>query len=94
TSYQHQVGLMAEVFDALGVPDDVVTRDRSTPVEGLGGFLALESPHAARLDEELRRRGVHIDTRGRYLRLGPAPYLADAQLEAAVAALGDAVTAL
>jgi kynureninase len=93
-SYQHQVGLLAERFDDLGVPDDVVTRDRATPLEGLGGFLALESPHAARLDEELRRRGVAIDTRGHYLRLGPAPYLADAQLEAAVTALGEAITAL
>jgi kynureninase len=27
------------------------------------------------------------DSRGRYLRLGPAPYLTDAQLELAVAAL-------
>jgi selenocysteine lyase/cysteine desulfurase len=93
-SYQHQLGLMAEVFDALELPDDVVTRDRATPVEALGGFLALASPHAARIDEELRRRGVAIDTRGRYLRLGPAPYLADAQIEAGIATLADAVGAL
>jgi len=93
-SYQHQIGLLAEGFDALRVPDDVVTRDRATPLEGRGGFLALESPHADRIDEELRRRGVSIDTRGRFLRLGPAPYLADAQLEAAIAALAGAITAL
>ena len=93
-SYLHQVGLLADAFDALGVPDDVVTRDRATPPEGVGGFLALVSPHAARLDAGLRERGVAIDTRGPFLRLGPAPYLSDAQLTAAVERLGDAVAAL
>ena len=33
----------------------------------------------------LARDGVMTDSRGDYLRLGPAPYLADAQLEAAAA---------
>ena len=93
-SYVHQVGLLAGAFDALGVPDDVVTRDRVTPPEGIGGFLALVSPHAARLDAGLRERGVAIDTRGPFLRLGPAPYLSDAQLTTAVERLGDAVAAL
>ncbi|HEX6420188.1 MAG TPA: hypothetical protein VFZ77_16935, partial [Acidimicrobiales bacterium] len=56
-----------------------------------GGFLALRTPHAASLTRALAVRGVSADWRGDVLRLGPAPYLADAQLEAAVGALGDAV---
>jgi kynureninase len=34
------------------------------------------------------------DSRGEVLRLGPAPYLSDAQLEAGVAALGEVVREL
>ncbi|HEX6424148.1 MAG TPA: hypothetical protein VFZ79_11755 [Acidimicrobiales bacterium] len=90
-SYQHQLGVLAEGFDALDVPDAVMTRDRAAPLTGLGGFLALRSPHAHRLTGALRDRGVVTDSRGDVLRLGPAPYLADAQLDAAVGALGDAL---
>jgi kynureninase len=37
---------------------------------------------------------VLADSRGSWLRLGPAPYLSDAQLESAIELLGDALTAL
>jgi selenocysteine lyase/cysteine desulfurase len=93
-SYLHQVAVLADGFDALDLPDDVVTRDRATPLEGFGGFLALETPHARRLTGLLKERGVQTDGRGRYLRLGPAPYLSDTQLEAAIGLLGEAVAAL
>ena len=42
----------------------------------------------------LGERGVQTDSRGDVLRLGPAPYLSDAQLVAGVAALGEAVREL
>ena len=42
---------------------------------------------------ELARRGVSTDSRGETLRLGPAPYLSDAQLEAAIGELGAAARA-
>jgi kynureninase len=87
-SYRHQVDLLAAGFDALALPDDVVTRDRATPLERFGAFLALRSPQAAELQRALAVRGVSTDTRGEWLRLGPAPYVSDAQLEEAVAALG------
>jgi kynureninase len=69
----------------------VITRDRTVPIEAFGGFLALRTRHAARLQAALRRRGVLTDHRGEVLRLGPAPYLSDRQLEAAVAALAEAL---
>jgi kynureninase len=69
----------------------VITRDRATPLSGFGGFLALQTPHAPKLREGLRKRGVSCDSRGLQLRFGPAPYLADAQLGATVDALGDAL---
>ena len=87
----HQNGLLASEFDALDLPDDVVTRDRSAPREAFGGFLALTSPRAEELRKGLAERGVLTDSRGDKLRFGPAPYLSDAQLEAAVATLGELV---
>jgi kynureninase len=90
-SYRRQVALLAEAFDGLDLPDRLVTRDRTTPPDERGGFLALRSPHAARLCALLHDRGVSTDSRGDVLRLGPAPYLADRQLLAAVGALDDAV---
>ena len=86
---QHQVGRLAERFDALGLDPAVVTRDRTTPLEQLGGFLALAAPRAAELSRALRVRGVLADTRRDTLRLGPAPYLSDIQLDAAVELLGE-----
>ena len=90
--YQHQVGYLARRFDALGLDPKVVTRDRSVGIERLGGFLALQTPHAGDLFRGLRERGVLTDYRGEWLRLGPAPYLSDAQLEAAIEHLGDVAT--
>lgn len=85
----HQTGLLASLFDDLDAPPDVITRDHSAPRTEFGGFVALESPRAAVLQRELAERGVLTDSRGQYLRFGPAPYLSDEQLEKAIATLGE-----
>ncbi len=90
---QHQVGLLAERFDALDPDPRVIARDRSVPLARLGGFLALRSPRAAEISGLLRARGVSTDVRGDLLRLGPAPYLSDGQLRAATDALADVLRA-
>ena len=90
---RHQVGLLAAGFDALDLDPAVIARDRSTPLDRLGGFLALRSARAEGIAEALRARGVFTDHRADLLRLGPAPYLSDAQLRAAVEALGEVVRA-
>ncbi|HEX6232516.1 MAG TPA: hypothetical protein VFZ63_05270 [Jiangellaceae bacterium] len=87
--YRHQRGVLVRAFDALAAPDEVITRDRDTSADGFGGFLALTSPHAERLKAALLKRGVLTDSRGTYLRFGPAPYLTDEQLESAGAILGE-----
>jgi kynureninase len=92
-SYRHQVELLATRFDALGAPPELISRDTSTPLSSFGGFLALRTPIAGELQRALHERGVLSDSRGDYLRLGPAPYLCDAQLEAAIDRLGDALRA-
>jgi kynureninase len=85
----HQNELLARLFDSLDAPDGVITRDRSAPRSAYGGFLALRSPRAGELQQKLAQRGVMTDSRGESLRFGPAPYLSDAQLETAMATLGE-----
>lgn len=87
---RHQVARLAAGFDALALDPATVSRDRDIPLARVGGFLALRSPRAGELSARLRERNVWTDFRGDTLRLGPAPYLSDAQLDDAVAALGEA----
>jgi kynureninase len=93
-SYLHQTGLLADRLDGLGAPEELLTRDRSAPLENFGGFLAVECPEAGAVARRLAEDGVLIDARGRFFRLGPAPYLADDQLHAAMDRLEGAVAAL
>jgi kynureninase len=86
---QRQIGLLAERLDALDADPAVIDRDRGVDLEGIGGFLALRTPHAAELSSLLRQRGVFTDHREDLLRLGPAPYLSEEQLIMAVDALGE-----
>jgi kynureninase len=90
---QHQTRLLAERFDAIDAPDELITRDRDTPRSAFAGFLSLRSPHADTLRAALADRGVATDSRGEYLRFGPAPYLSDRQLIDAMAALAEIIAA-
>ncbi|HET7487536.1 MAG TPA: aminotransferase class V-fold PLP-dependent enzyme [Acidimicrobiales bacterium] len=90
----HQVGLLRHAVDALALPPGVLAHAHGGGPDSVAGFLALRSPHARRLQSLLEERGVSTDSRADVLRLGPAPYLADAQLELAVAALGEAAADL
>jgi kynureninase len=91
---RHQVGFLAERFDALDLDPGRIARDREVPLERVGGFLAFRAPEAARIAATLRGRGMLTDHRGEWLRLGPAPYLSDDQLTAAIDLLGEAVRGL
>ena len=91
---QHQLGRLSAGFDAHDADPQKIRRDRSVPLDRVGGFLALDAPRAGELCRELRRRGVLADYRGEVLRLGPAPYLTDDQLDDGIACLGDAIASL
>ena len=91
---QHQVGLLADLFDGLDADPRVITRDHALTPSEQGGFLALQSPRAAELYRGLRAQGVLTDYRADVLRLGPAPYLSDAQLRDAMHALGSVIRGL
>jgi kynureninase len=88
------VGRLTAAFDALGADPRKIRRDRSAALVQIGGFLALDAPRASDICGALRKRGVLTDYRGDVLRLGPAPYLTDGQLDAAMSALGDVIASL
>jgi selenocysteine lyase/cysteine desulfurase len=52
-----------------------------------GGFVALRTPRAQELSTKLREDGLFTDARGDILRLGPAPYVNDDELDEALALL-------
>lgn len=89
---RRQVAILATGVDALDLDPRHLARDRAVPLDRVGGFLALRCPRAAELSAGLRARGVWTDYRGDVVRLGPAPYLSEAQLRLAIDALGAAVT--
>ena len=49
--------------------------------ESRGGFVAFRVPNASRVVAALRREGVFADARDDILRLGPAPYLTNEELD-------------
>ena len=55
--------------------------------EARGGFVAVRVARASDVVGALRSRGVYTDARGDVLRLGPAPYVTDAELDTALAHL-------
>jgi kynureninase len=91
---QHQIGLLCRLFDGLDLDPDVIDRDRQIPLQNLGGFLALWSPHAEAIWRGLKESGVYTDQRAEIVRLGPAPYLSDHQLEESMERLGQVVRAI
>jgi kynureninase len=55
--------------------------------DAIGGFVALPVERPAKVQKALRKQNIWTDYRGDTLRLGPAPYVTDAQLAAATEAL-------
>ena len=71
------------ILDGL---DGFVVRTPSSDASR-GGFVAIELAGAGDVVRALRERGIHTDARGDILRLGPAPYVTDDEIDAALEAL-------
>jgi kynureninase len=59
--------------------------------DAIGGFLAIPAPRAGKIQQALRKQSIWTDYRGDMLRVGPAPYVTDAQLERAAEAIRSAL---
>ncbi len=85
---RRQVARLKSGVEALGA-DERRLKVEAVPEEERAGFLAVRTSRAADIVSALRARGVFVDARGDILRIGPAPYLDDQQLDSGVAALGE-----
>lgn len=72
----------------LGLLDGLDVQTPAQPA-GRGGFVAVRLQDAAGAVQALRAKGIVTDARGDLLRLGPAPYVLDEELDRAVTALKD-----
>ena len=88
----HQLGLIYRAFRAFDFDPDVI--EVTTTPEFMGGFISFDSPYSREINLYMRDHGIHTDVCGRYLRMGPAPYMCDEQLEDAIHALEEAVHSL
>ncbi|MBM4357389.1 MAG: hypothetical protein FJ096_04690 [Deltaproteobacteria bacterium] len=74
--------------EASGAPFELASSDDDAR---RGGFVSLRHRDAGLLSSRLKERGVLTDSRGPLLRLGPAPYVSDDELERGLDVLADLV---
>jgi selenocysteine lyase/cysteine desulfurase len=79
-----QTSRIIDGLDAQGLGPSVVS-DRDPARRG--GFVSIRHANAAHVAECLVARGVFVDARGDLLRLGPAPYLTDDEIDRGVDAV-------
>ena len=70
----------SRILAALGDHDVATPR----APEGRAGFVAVRVANAAAVVDSLRAEGVFVDARGDLVRLGPAPYLTDDEIDRGV----------
>jgi len=78
------------LLDAHGLADSVVS---SRDDERRGGFVTVRHANAVAVVTRLRERSVFTDARRDLLRLGPAPYLTDAEIDRGTLAAIEALRA-
>jgi kynureninase len=71
-------------LDAAGFADRVVSAREDAR---RGGFVAVRTGAAVAITTRLRERGVFVDARNDIVRVGPAPYVTDAEIDRGVAEL-------
>ncbi len=91
---QSQLTVLAQSFESSDLAPALIQLASDTALSGLGGFLALRTPHADKITAGLLARGVRVDHRADIVRFGPAPYLCDRQLRDAISALTETVRSL
>jgi kynureninase len=85
---RRQIHLLKGAVEALDLPA-AIAHIETVSDDRRAGFLAVRTSRAASIAGALRGRDVFVDARGNLLRLGPAPYVTDEQLERAVGMVGE-----
>jgi kynureninase len=79
--YEHQKEILRESFLSADFDMNVI---RLSNAKNTAGFQTFISPKAGKFSSELKKYNVFSDSRGDFLRFGPAPYLSDNQLRQAI----------
>ncbi|MDI1474980.1 aminotransferase class V-fold PLP-dependent enzyme [Polyangium sp. y55x31] len=75
-------------LDAAGLSDRVA----SSRVDARrGAFVAVRSAGAGHVVDRLRARGIFVDSRGDLVRIGPAPYLTDDEIDRGTLAVAEEI---
>ncbi len=83
-----QTRRILERLGQAGLSDRIVS-PRSE--ERRGPFVAIRSPGTVRVVDRLRARSVFVDARRDLVRLGPAPYLTDDEIDRGTAAVAEEI---
>jgi kynureninase len=77
----HQTRRIIERLEEHDITDQI-----ASPLDSArrGGFVAVRVPGAEAATRALREKGVFVDARGDLLRLGPAPYLTNEEIDRGV----------
>ncbi len=82
--YESQVALLRSLFMEKDFNPELIKLTHNEPLSRNGGFLSLTSPKSREIRADLLSRGIFTDARNEILRLGPAPYIKESQIEAVV----------
>jgi selenocysteine lyase/cysteine desulfurase len=89
--YIAQVQRLRRVFQEQRNDPKIIKLYHQKPLAQNGGFLALQSPFARRLQTLLFNEKVFTDARGHVLRFGPAPYTTTQQIDRAMKKLAGCI---
>ena len=79
--YEAQIGLLRSYFIQKDFDPEIIKLTHNEHLSRNGGFLSLTSPKAREIRADLLSRGIFTDARNQILRLGPAPYTTESQIE-------------
>ncbi|WP_114784017.1 kynureninase [Vibrio tetraodonis] len=80
---KQQIKRLWQGIESLNLDSTVLALPQHN-IEDNAGFLSLTSPYACDWVNLLKDRGIHCDSRGNKLRLGPAPYVSNEQIDNAL----------
>lgn len=83
TINKQQVSRLWQGIESLNIPTNILVLPEHD-IQDNAGFLSLTTPHAEKWVKLLGSKGIQTDSRGNQLRLGPAPYVSNAQIDFAL----------
>jgi len=87
----HQKEVLLSSFENKNFNPEIIRHDTNLTLENTGAFVTFKTPFAKKITDELRLKNIFVDSRGEYLRLGPAPFLSDSQLMRAIEELDNVI---